>query len=278
MYCSGDKTEYCGAGNRLSVYTIPKPASSTSSATASASSSTSTSSATTYMNCYSDNNGGRALLTRLSTTSSSVDACQAAAQKANLNYFGLEYGGECWAGNTIATTSTVIASGSCSMACNSNSTQKCGGPNALSMYRNNLYAAPSNPSNVTVSGQTTQYRYMGCYTEGSAGRTIGSSSASTSAYSTSNTNMTVENCAAACYAKGFSFFGVEYSSECYCNNAGVVNGGAIAPSADCSMVCAGNKSQYCGGSGRLSVYSVATATQAKVKAKSKLRRYDSYSG
>jgi hypothetical protein len=62
---------------------------------------------------------------------------------------------------------------------------------------------------------------------------------------------TVEMCAAFC--DGYAYFGVEYSSECYCSNE---LADEPAAEADCSMLCAGSTSQWCGGPHRLNLYAI----------------------
>jgi hypothetical protein len=69
---------------------------------------------------------------------------------------------------------------------------------------------------------------------------------------TSNyTAMTLETCGTFC--TGYKYWGVEYGGECYCGNAfgaGSVN----ATGSDCSFVCPGDGSEFCGASDRLSTY------------------------
>ncbi|EXJ91928.1 hypothetical protein A1O3_00478 [Capronia epimyces CBS 606.96] len=268
MVCSGNRTEYCGGPSRLSVWSIvsgtESGASSTTTSTTSASPTstpTPSISGATYMGCYSDNTGGRTLASRTTDANMTLELCAQTAQAANHKYFGLEYAGECWAGDTMAATAAPITEAKCNMKCKGDTTQLCGGSNALTMFQNTLFVQPANPSVVDVTTTQAQYTYVGCYTEGSSGRSLGSSGSSSSSYSTTNANnMTVELCVQTCNAKGYSWAGVEYSKECYCNNAGVVNGGAAAPGgdADCSMICVGNLAEYCGGSSRISVYHLQT--------------------
>lgn len=254
MACSGNLTEYCGGSVRLSVWEI------SGNETDSSTSSGPTVSNATYISCYSDNTGGRTLSTRTTGSSMTLEQCAQTAQTGNLKYFGLEYADECWTGDTLSTSATTLAEGQCSMACAGNSTEICGGSNALSLFQNKLYVQPGNPATVTVTGQSAQYGYLGCYTEGSSGRALGGSSS----YSTTSNSMTVELCTAACYAKGYSYAGVEYSRECYCNNIGITNSATSAPGgdSDCSMICNGNQAEYCGGSNRVSVYELKNATNS----------------
>jgi tetratricopeptide (TPR) repeat protein len=63
--------------------------------------------------------------------------------------------------------------------------------------------------------------------------------------------MTVDRCVSECATRGFQFAGVQYRDWCFCGND-------IAPaktSTACTMPCAGNASQTCGGSSANSVYS-----------------------
>jgi hypothetical protein len=63
--------------------------------------------------------------------------------------------------------------------------------------------------------------------------------------------MTVEKCAARC--SGRKFFGTEYGGECYCGDVlgeeskGVDDG-------ECGMLCGGDRGEFCGHAGRLSLY------------------------
>ena len=64
--------------------------------------------------------------------------------------------------------------------------------------------------------------------------------------------MTVDKCVYYCADKNFAYAGVQYGKWCFCGNA---PGKKIDPSA-CSMPCAGNGTQTCGGAWANSVYSV----------------------
>lgn len=53
--------------------------------------------------------------------------------------------------------------------------------------------------------------------------------------------------------------GSEYASQCYCGNTidTSTGGGILQAPTDCSMPCAGNSSDVCGNSGRLTIYETA---------------------
>jgi hypothetical protein len=64
--------------------------------------------------------------------------------------------------------------------------------------------------------------------------------------------MTIEYCQAYCSSKNFGLAGIEYGSECYCGYA-LTNNSTLGHSG-CTSLCAGDKSEVCGGSKLLSVY------------------------
>ncbi|KAL3419570.1 WSC domain-containing protein-like protein 5 [Phlyctema vagabunda] len=89
------------------------------------------------------------------------------------------------------------------------------------------------------------YTLQGCYTEGNGVRAL--SGASLIDY----TSMTLEKCASNCAA--YTYWGVEYSGECYCGNS-LGSGSVLAPLADCSFLCPGNNLEFCGAGNRLELY------------------------
>ncbi|KAG5992621.1 hypothetical protein E4U43_003719, partial [Claviceps pusilla] len=88
------------------------------------------------------------------------------------------------------------------------------------------------------------FSWYGCYAEPANMRALGDKSFAAD-------SMSLVACAR--YCAGYTYFGVEYSRECYCGN--VLNtGSATAPASDCSMICAGSRCDLCGASNRLSIY------------------------
>ncbi|KAL2210725.1 hypothetical protein CC79DRAFT_527896 [Sarocladium strictum] len=67
--------------------------------------------------------------------------------------------------------------------------------------------------------------------------------------------MTNERCVAACGAQGYNYAGTEYAGECFCGNEYENEGGELVDEG-CNMKCLGNRQQFCGGSNRLSAWSV----------------------
>lgn len=206
-----------------------------------------------YFGCATDVSG-RSLRngTKVDYNAMTIETC--AAFCSNFALFGLEYGGECYCGNQLATGSTVAPSSDCAMSCGGNNTQFCGGPNRLTVFNNTAYSA------VQVVPSVGNYKSQGCYYEPFANS--GSGRALTGPSYSSGTNMTVENCVNYCSGKNYGFAGVEYSGECYCGNA-LAAGATPAPAGDCKMTCSGNKNQYCGAGGRLNIYKSSTASRVR---------------
>lgn len=306
--CSGDGSQHCGGVNGyISIYydaTRYTPGIGTTTPTTGTTPGDPVTVAQVanynYIGCYSEGTNGRALsgsAPAAPTAGGTVESCQAACSA--YTYFGVEYSNECYCGNTInagsvAQTSTNPTTNGCSMPCGGNQTgmypvhesnpsitdnhgEYCGGVNRLNMYQvNSSLPVPTTsaggPATTPTGGpfvvQTVgAYSYLGCYTEATNGRAL-----SGLQNPESGAGNTVEACAAAC--SKYTYFGVEYGSECYCGNAfnagSVLATGASDPSSNgCSMTCAGNSTEYCGGANRLNAYQLnATAASSTSSAAS----------
>lgn len=71
--------------------------------------------------------------------------------------------------------------------------------------------------------------------------------------------MTIEMCLSTCYK--YKWAGVEYGRECWCGDALDLasynggNAGKNVSNTECSFLCPGNNTEYCGAGVRLSLYS-----------------------
>lgn len=76
------------------------------------------------------------------------------------------------------------------------------------------------------------------------------------ALSIGNSSMTLESCMAFCAWKNYPLAGVEYGNQCYCDNSlsPTTNYNQTYSTIYNTMVCAGNQSEYCGGSNEIMVY------------------------
>lgn len=84
-----------------------------------------------------------------------------------------------------------------------------------------------------------------CYTDG-PNRTMNSSSYGI------NDGLTIEMCSSFC--KDYTYFGVEYSNECYCDNT-LPDSSLVAEKSMCNKTCDGNQSELCGGTWFIAIYS-----------------------
>ena len=144
MKCSGDPTQVCGAGNRLSVV-VDNTWKQTFFV------------ATSYKTwnleaCYIDSVSSRLLKSSVSLSAfggganATIGNCMDACTAKGFAFCGAEYYAECWASKT-APSDNMIASGAdpltagCSYPCKGNSSEACGGSNRILVYINNGTAA-----------------------------------------------------------------------------------------------------------------------------------------
>ncbi|KAK8133479.1 glyoxal oxidase N-terminus-domain-containing protein [Apiospora sp. TS-2023a] len=200
----------------------------------------------TYVACYIDNAEGKRALSGdayNNGTSMTNEDCALFCMDKGYSMAGTEYGAECYCGDKPNEASTIVDDSECSVPCAGDNTQPCGAGNRLSVF-SGLAKSPVPPA--AIDG----WKYEGCYTEGNGGRTLthGSDVPGGSAAMTNNL------CTTACRQAGYTIAGTEYSGECYCGNE-YANGGAQI-SQGCNMACNGDSTQICGGSSRLSVWSL----------------------
>lgn len=161
------------------------------------------------------------------TTIMTHQVCEIACERAGYQISGVEFKSECYCDNSI---NGAVASSGCDMTCAGNSNQICGGS-----------------SRITILTRP-QSRYVGCFSDSATARTL------VNRYSMANegTIMTVDLCRNACRTAGYIYSGVEFGQQCFCYNV-IQTTGTI--STGCTMACAGNATQICGGSNRASIYS-----------------------
>jgi hypothetical protein len=201
-----------------------------------------------------------------------VELCQSfCASQGTYSMFGVEYAGECYCGNTLQTGSVLAPTTDCSMLCDGNKFEYCGAGNRLDIYQLNGTAVISTSTSSTAAAtsgtvSTTSatsaatalpsgWKYDGCYTEGTSGRALSHGQPD------SQTN-TVEGCVNTCAGLGYTIAGMEFSTQCYCDNF-VYNGAAPTAETDCNMPCSGNSKEMCGAGNRLSLYNIGNLTVYK---------------
>lgn len=195
-----------------------------------------------YHGCWSDEGerqlGGESFTGDEMTPASCIIFCNGKGYA----FAGVEYARECFCGHTIRAQSVQKEETECNMACTGDSTKTCGGPNRLNIYNNDAPTAITTNPGPAGSGWT----YTSCYEDSVYARTL------SVRVDTPSPN-TVEACTSACRTAGYKFAGVEWSSECWCDNE--IYAGRTGGLSGCDMVCSGNPNEYCGGSQRLNLYS-----------------------
>ncbi|KUJ19463.1 WSC-domain-containing protein [Mollisia scopiformis] len=109
----------------------------------------------TSMGCYKEATTGRALTQEFDLATPTVKNCVDTCSGKGFTYAGLEYGGECWCGNTLAASSVSAAASSCSMPCNGNGTEYCGAGGYLNLYMKGAGSTSSSSSILSSSSQTS---------------------------------------------------------------------------------------------------------------------------
>lgn len=172
--CAGDGTEYCGAGSRLELYMLSSNATtatattvsafSTSVAPKSSDATTATSGAVTssassaspsptgpiifhgdknftYYGCLTEPSAGKLMDNQVYNNDTTMTPQVCLFHCEQYNYAGVEYGQECWCGNTLnlagwadSTPGNNVSSSECNVVCPGNATEYCGAGNILQLY------------------------------------------------------------------------------------------------------------------------------------------------
>ncbi|KAF9873174.1 hypothetical protein CkaCkLH20_09337 [Colletotrichum karsti] len=125
MACTADKTEFCGGRAAINIYKSSVPQQGPSKIPDNWSS----------KGCYTDSPSTRALSFKVPNFGNfSAAQCVSQCSTLNYQYAGLEYGSECWCGNSIDNGNAPASSG-CDMACVGNHADTCGGAGRVNIYQ-----------------------------------------------------------------------------------------------------------------------------------------------
>ncbi|PVH89547.1 WSC-domain-containing protein [Cadophora sp. DSE1049] len=196
-----------------------------------------------YAGCANDTTATRAL-TGVLLYNSTMDAstCQRYCFQKHYALAGHENGNQCFCGLALSNGATLGRTG-CTVPCIGNPSEICGGSSRLSIYNQTDFDYPEFVQNAGA------YSLQGCLVDGTGtGRIL-------QGYTTTlNSAMTIEKCITTCAAKGYTKAGVEFGTQCYCDNS--VTSTTLAPIGDCSKIfCSGNATQFCGAASRMLLYS-----------------------
>jgi hypothetical protein len=133
MACASDSASSCGGSNAIQLYQNPSLAPVAAPAPVAP--------PVIVINGFSSSGciqevSGRALTgLRVDYTDMTIDKCTAACAQAGFKFAGVEYGQECYCGNTLVNGASLSStSGQCYMDCPGDASMKCGGPNAIQLY------------------------------------------------------------------------------------------------------------------------------------------------
>lgn len=148
-------------------------------------------------------------------------------------------------------SSTISSSKSSSLSQSTASTFSTTNPGTISSTSTSATTLPT----LHIVPSVGLYNYAGCYTEANGVRALGAAFYPTD-------SQTVELCVAACATTPYKYAGLEYARECWCADT-FGTGSTLVPDTDCSMSCAGDAYEYCGGGNRLTVY-IRNGTNQKI--------------
>jgi hypothetical protein len=211
-----------------------------------------------FVDCWTEGTGARALGdAAFAYDEMTLESCM--ANCTGFDYWATEYGRECYCGNSLHSSSTEAPAEECNMVCGGDPTEFCGAGNRLELYSTTATrttsATPTPTASLARKPTVGDYTFVGCQTEGTAGRALSGKEAY------ADDAMTLELCAA--YCAGFTYFGTEYGRECYCGNS--LNAGSVsAPVTECSMTCGGDPYEYCGAGNRLELYRLSSVSSTAV--------------
>lgn len=130
--CAGDPTQMCGGLDAFNLYRVGNFAFTSGPATI-----PQTSSNWKFLACTQETSSGpREIPTSMNIPIEmmTVDACTSACAAANFTVAGLQFGQECRCGNVVLPPGRVMDNTACSMACNADADQFCGGPGVNQVY------------------------------------------------------------------------------------------------------------------------------------------------
>ena len=255
--CGGSTIQSCGNTidtGYLSVYQLdtvnpsPQPGTSVTTSTTGFS----------YVGCYVDSTSSRVLpyrVGRSASTTMTPIVCGDLCAVQGYTKSGVEFGSECWCGNSLA-SSTVPPKGEyeCNQTCTGSSTTSCGAGNRINVYQATLNTV------VQINPSVNSYTSVSCMSDSVGSRTLANRINSIPVNS-----MSVSACTAACGAIGFQYAGLEYATECWCDNVinnQVSGANPVIANSFCNMPCTGSPFDYCGGGNAVLVYQ-NTAKQIK---------------
>ena len=157
-----------------------------------------------------------------------VEKCLSICRSKGYPYSGLEWSCECHCGHAPEEGFEWAWSSKCDDRCSGDSSQICGGSEAMSIWT----TPPTDLFGYCMNDYPNNQRVLDDFSI------------------TGLKELTIATCSRIC--KDYNYFGLQDGDGCYCGND---DSKFIPVSPDeCNQPCSGNKNEICGGSWRLSVY------------------------
>jgi hypothetical protein len=229
--CGGNSSESCGSSGYLEAFDLSAMVRANYTATL----------PDGQVGCFAEASNGNGL-TDFSFTNPAMtqQRCTEGCKELGYKLAGAENGVKCDCGDTWQ-GGQLLPISSCNIPCPGNSSQFCGGANALNVFNtSSIIVTP--PRDADITG------WLGCYADQASPRIL-------QGYTYSTGAMTPTLCRQACSFRGYAFAGTQAGNQCWCS--GTFNAVAnVMPSSQCTTPCAGNSSDHCGGNWRMDVYNV----------------------
>lgn len=223
--CSGDSSQICGGGWRMSVYETGIEVG------------PSTDLSESYVGCYKDQENPRYLGGHFQDFPGSLtpDRCVGLCYRLGFLYAGLQYASQCYCGDNHPSPTVKADEGDCVTRCAGDNSKICGGTWRLSIYSTSITDIPE-------AG-----KLLGCYIDSLENRILKSHKVDLD-----KTN-TPRRCLNLCLQLGYPYSGVQYGKECFCGNSYAASAQIVSDD-NCITPCSGDPSQTCGGGWRLALY------------------------
>ncbi|KAG5827303.1 hypothetical protein H9Q74_002592 [Fusarium xylarioides] len=167
----------------------------------------------------------------------SIVACQSYCLKQGWTVWGIQNGDSCFCDNQLRMDSQIIDDSKCNMHCNGNTTNVCGGKDAIEVFGDQDMLR-------------VQYASLGCYLwskQAIRGTTGGDTIESPD-------EMSIDACASLCtMTKNSDFFALWGGKLCTCGKE-MTPGAKTTGMEECSVACSGQLGDNCGGKGVAEIF------------------------
>ncbi|CAM9947792.1 unnamed protein product [Scytosiphon promiscuus] len=182
-----------------------------------------------YVGCFKDAKADRVLDYQYDSPDMTTEVCVNHCSAEGAAYAATQYGYECWCyvrGRSDFDRHEHVPE--CDMPCQGDEEETCGGYWAFSLYKLDWPAAPVDDP-----------EYVNCYRDDRSDRVMTDK--------VTRDDMTPAVCREHCLDKGASYYGTQYSSECWCGSSDSISDYDRHGEGVCHLECSGQEDLACGG-------------------------------